>query len=101
MSENNFIIQSEHAILIILFLFLCSFQNNYDCSTAKSKTPGHEAFFYILNGAEHGSQPSLTTRDRELVSVLEVRIEHGYLNLRPLTPQSVTLRTLPLAGFQL
>ena len=47
-------------------------------------------FFYPLSGTEHGSQPSLTTRDRELVSVLEVRIEPGYLNPRPLTPQSVT-----------
>ena len=34
-------------------------------------------FFYPLTGTEHGSQPSLTTRDRELVSVLEVRIEPG------------------------
>ena len=52
-------------------------------------------FFYPLNGTEHGSQPSLTTRDRELVSVLEVRIEPGDLNRRPLTLQSVTLPTLP------
>ena len=27
-------------------------------------------FFYPLTGAEHGSQPCLTTRDRELVSVI-------------------------------
>ena len=33
-----------------------------------------ETFFLPLNGAEHGSPPSLTTHDRELVSVLEVRI---------------------------
>ena len=52
-------------------------------------------FFYPLTGTEHGSQPSLTTLDRELVSVLEVRIEPGDLNPRPLTPQSVTLPTLP------
>ena len=52
-------------------------------------------FFYPLASTEHGSQPSLTTRDRELVSVLEVRIEPGDLNPRPLTPQSVTLPTLP------
>ena len=51
-------------------------------------------FFYPLNVSERGSQPSLTTRGRELVSVLEVRIEHGDLNQRPLTPQSVTLPTL-------
>ena len=52
---------------------------------------------YTLNGTEHGFQPSLTTRDRELVSVLEVIIEPGDLNPRPLTPQSVTLPTLPRA----
>ena len=51
-------------------------------------------FFPPLNGTEHGSQPSLTTRDRELVSVLEVRIEPGYLNPRPLTPQSRSLYQL-------
>ena len=51
----------------------------------------------MLTGTEHGSQPSLTTRDRELVSVLEVRIEPGDLNPRPLTPQSVTQPTLPRA----
>ena len=43
-------------------------------------------FFYPLTGTEHESQPILTTRDRELVSVLEVRIEPGDLNPRPLTP---------------
>ena len=55
--------------------------------------------FDPLNGTENGSQLSLTTRDREQVSVLEVRIEPGDLNTRPLTPQSVTLPTLPLAGW--
>ena len=50
-------------------------------------------FFYPLTGTEHGSQSPLTTRDRELVSVLEVRIEPGDLNPRPLTRQSVTLPT--------
>ena len=65
---------------------------------AKLKTPLKETFFYRLIGTEHGSQPSLTTRDRELVSVLEVRIEPADLNPRPLTPQSVTLPTLPRAG---
>ena len=53
-----------------------------------------ETFFYPLNDAEHGSQPSLTTSDRELVSVREVRIELEDLNPRPLT-----LPTLPLDGF--
>ena len=33
--------------------------------------------FSPLNGTEHEFQPSLTTRDRELVSVLEVGIEPG------------------------
>ena len=55
-------------------------------------------FFYPLTGTDHGSQPSLITRDKELVSVLEVRIEPGDLNPRPLTPQSVTLPTIPRAG---
>ena len=54
-------------------------------------------FFYPVTGTEHGSQPSLTTCDRELVSVLEVRIEPGDLNPRLLTQQSVTLPTLPRA----
>ena len=36
-----------------------------------------DLFFYPLTGTEHGSQPRLTTRDKELVSVLEVRIEPG------------------------
>ena len=43
-----------------------------------------------LYSTEHGSQPSLTTRDRELVSVLEGRIKPGDLKPRSLTPQSVT-----------
>ena len=34
----------------------------------------HYTFFHPLYSAEHGSPPPLTTRDRELVSVLEVRI---------------------------
>ena len=51
-------------------------------------------FFYPLTRSEHGFQPSLTTRDRELVSVLEVRIEPGDLNPTPLTPQSVTVPTV-------
>ena len=61
-------------------------------------TPPQETFFHPLNGSGHGSHPSLTARDREPVSVLEVRIEPGDLNPRPLTPQSVTLPTLPWAG---
>ena len=55
-------------------------------------------FFPPRNGTEHGSQSSLTTRDRELVSVLEFRIKPGDLNLRPLTQQSVILPTIPWTG---
>ena len=51
-------------------------------------------YFYPLTGTGNGSPPSLITRDRELVSVLEVRIEPGDLNPRPQTPQSVTLPTI-------
>ena len=40
-------------------------------------TPPQETFYHPLNGTEHGSHPSLTTLHRELVSVLEVRIEPG------------------------
>ena len=48
----------------------------------------------------------MTTRDRELVSVLEVRIEPGGMNPRPLTPkvrgragdETITLPTIPRAG---
>ena len=54
--------------------------------------------FHPLNDTENGPTPSLTTRDRELVSVLEVTLEPGDLNPRPLTPQSVTLPTLPRAA---
>ena len=56
-------------------------------------------FLHTLNGTEHGSLPSLTTSNRELVSVLEVRIEPKDLNPGPLTPHSVTLPTLPLTIF--
>ena len=59
------------------FLFWGSFLNSCGCSVAKSKIPP-DAFFSPLNGTEHGSQPPLTTRDRELVSVLEIRIEPWY-----------------------
>ena len=41
-------------------------------------TPPQETFFFHpLYGTEHLSHPSLTTRDRELVSVQKVRIEPG------------------------
>ena len=45
----------------------------------KDSTAG-DYFFYQLTSTEHGSQPSLTISDRELVSVLEVRIDPGDLN---------------------
>ena len=84
--------------IFIFVLFWGSFLNSCGCSTVKSKTPPQETIFYPLTGTEHESQPSSTTRDRELVSVLEVRIEPGDLNPRPLTSQSVTLPTLSRAG---
>ena len=86
---------------LVLFWLCVGFLNSCGCSTTKSKTPPQETIFSPLTGTEYGSQPSLTTRDRELVSVLEVRIEPGDLNPRPLIPQSVTLPTLPRAGQQL
>ena len=53
-----------------LFLFLCSFLNSCRCSMTKSMTPLLKTFFHPLHGTDHGSHPSLTTHDRELVSVL-------------------------------
>ena len=86
----------------IYFLFFGSFWNSCGCSTEKFKTlPQETIFFYPLAGTELGSQPSLTACDRELVSVLGVRIENGDLNLRRLTLQSVTLPTLPQAGIEI
>ena len=45
-----------------------------------------------------GPTPPMTTRDRELVSVREVRIDPGDLNQRPLTRQALTLPTITRAG---
>ena len=84
-------------LCFVFVLFLGSFLNSCGCSMAKSKTPPLRLFCYALTGTEHGAQPSLTCHDLELVSVLEIRIEPGDLNPRPLTPQSVTLPTLPRA----
>ena len=70
----------------IFFQFQYCFLNSCGCSTAKSKTPPWEIFFCSLDGTENGSPPFLTTCDRELVSVLEVRVEPGDLNPGPLTP---------------
>ena len=83
-----------------VFLFFCfwgCFLNSCGCSTAKSKTPSQETIFFT-----HLPVPrfcSLTTSERELVSVLEVSIEPGDLNPRPLNQQSVTLPTLPRDGW--
>ena len=86
-------------VYFLFVCFLCSFLNSCGCSTVKSKTSPQETFFHPLNFSGHRSHPSLTTRDRELVYVQEVRIEPVDLNPRPLTPQSVTLPTIhPLAG---
>ena len=86
-------LNNEFTFVFCLVLFLDSFLNSCGCSTAKSKTRPKETIFYPLTGTEYGSQPFLTTRDRELVSVLEVRIEPGDLNPRPLTQQSVTAKS--------
>ena len=89
---------SVYKCYLVLFLFLCHFLNSCGCSTSKSMTP-QETFFHPLNCTKYGSHPSLTTRDKELVSVLELRDEPGDLNPRPLTPQSVTLPTLPWTSY--
>ena len=89
---------------VFFFLLFCLFFGSFSeqlwlfNGQVEDSTAG-DYFFYPLTGTEHGSQPFLTTRDRELVSVLEVKIEPGDLNPRPLTPQSVTLPTLPRAGY--
>ena len=73
---------------------LFSFLNNCGCATDLSDSTAGD-FFLPLNGTEHGSPPSLTARDSELVSVPEVRTKHGYLNPRPLSlsTQLPTLET--------
>ena len=65
------------------------------CRRRPCRSLRRRLFLYPLNCREHGSPPSLTTSDTELVSVLEVRIKPQDLNPRPLTLQSVTL---PQAG---
>ena len=82
---------------VFLFLFLESFLNI--CAVQRPSRRLHLKRLFFLPTYRYGAwvQPSLTTRDRELVSVLEVRIEPGDLNPRPLTPESVTLPTTPRA----
>ena len=84
-------------MFLVLVLVLFSEQLWLVNGQVEDSTVG-DFFFTHLIGTEHGSPPCLTTRDRELVSVVEVRIEPGDLNPRPLTPQFVTLPTLPLTG---
>ena len=83
--------------MFVFVLFLGSFLNSLAVQRPSRRLHRRRLFFYPLAGTELGSQPSLTARDRELVSVLEIRIGSGDLNPRPLTPQSVTLPTLPRA----
>ena len=80
------------------FLFLGSFLTVVAVQRPSRRLHRRRLFFYTLAGTELLSQASLTARERELVSVLEIRIEPGDLNQRALTPQSVTLPTLPQAG---
>ena len=87
---------NEYIYIYFVFCFLGSLLWLFNGQVEES-TAG-DYFFYPLAGTELGSQPSLTARDRELVFVLEIRIELGDLNPRPLTPHSVTLPTLPRAG---
>ena len=54
---------NQNCFVLFLFTHLPVFTHLF--------TPATRLFFYPLTGAEHGSQPSLTFRDRELVSVLE------------------------------
>ena len=89
----------KNVLYFFVCLFLGNFLNSCGCSAAKSKTPPHETIFFTHLPVQSLSQLSLTARDRELVSVLEIRIEPGDLNPRPLTPQSITLLTLPRAGW--
>ena len=61
-----------------------SFLNSCGRSMAKSKTPPTETCFYQLNGAEHGSPPSLATRDRELVFASDHASTTGWVRTRDL-----------------
>ena len=81
-----------------LFLFSGSFLNSCGCLTAKSKTPPQETIFLPTHLPVQSMGPNHPwPLIPELVSVLEVRIEPGDLNPRPLTLQFVTLPTLPRA----
>ena len=95
----NFILMRIHILIFVFcFCFWVVFWTDLAVQRPSRRLHRRRLFFYPLAGTELGSQPSLTARDRELVSVLEIRIEPGDLNPRPLTPQSVTIPTLPPAG---
>ena len=82
---TNYLSRYKNCICKTLFIYIYtyflggSFLNSCGCSTAKSKTPPQETFFYPLNGTEHGSQPPLTTRDGEPL-VIE-KCKHFYGNI--------------------
>ena len=56
------------------FLIVFFFSVVYWTVLAVQRPSREWIFFHLINGTEHGSPPSLTTSDRELVSVLELRI---------------------------
>ena len=90
---------------LVLYLFVCFWIVFWTVAAVQRPSRRlHRSWlfcFYPLTSTEHGSQPSLTTRDKELVSVLKVRTDRGDLNPRPRTPQFVTLPTLPGARHHL
>ena len=86
-------------LTIVFFLAFVLFSEQLLLFDGRVEDSPKETFFHPLNGTELGSLPSLITRDREQFSVLEVRIEPKDMDQRPLTPQSVTLPTLPRAGW--
>ena len=63
------------AISLIFFIFSVVFWTVVAVQRPSRRLHRRD-FFHPLNGTEHASPPSLTTRDRELVSVLEIRIEN-------------------------
>ena len=74
---------------LLLFCFGVVFWTVVAVQRPSRRLHRRRLFHYPLTGTEHGFQPSLTIRDREVVSVLEVKIEPGDLN-----PRSLTLPTL-------
>ena len=64
-------------LFLVLILVLVLFTEELWLFKGQVEDSAGVDFFRLLNGAEQGSPPSLTTRDRKLVSLLEVRIEPG------------------------